>query len=267
DPFFKNFTTYDNLKTTLQFWCKNSQGWCNFIPVYGRSYEGRDLFGAIVTNPAVNQNKTYVWINAGLDGSSTLAPTTAAYMVRALIYDSYYPDIADLLQKYSFVFTPMANPDGFEYSRKNKVAWKKNRSIQKAGNFGVDLTRNFDDHFCQFGGSTNPKDTNYCGPKAFSEPETYYLLQFARKLQRGLWSVLDMYDGGQMLARAPAWSYTYTMNNAIEKGITDGMGIALQQAGYSYSSVVASEKFGLNSGSLLDFVELQLHAPSFRLYL
>jgi murein tripeptide amidase MpaA len=73
------------------------------------------------------------------------------------------------------LITPMQNPDGYEYSRNHERYWRKNRRRNSDGTFGVDLNRNWDDHWGQFMSSSNPDDDNYMGLFPMSEPEVYLI--------------------------------------------------------------------------------------------
>jgi hypothetical protein len=51
--------------------------------------------------------------------------------------------------------------------------WRKNRAVNEGTQcIGTDLNRNFDYHFGEKGSSHDPCDEIYCGPSAFSEPES-----------------------------------------------------------------------------------------------
>jgi hypothetical protein len=77
-------------------------------------------------------------------------------------------------------FLPVANPDGYDYSfTPGHREWRKNlRDNDGDGQItdvdGVDLNRNFDEHwgYDNEGSSPDPSDDTYRGPKAASEPET-----------------------------------------------------------------------------------------------
>ncbi len=80
---------------------------------------------------------------------------------------------------------PMLNPDGVEYDIKNGSYqyFRKNARVNPDKSIGVDLNRNYDSWWCESGASTYPGADTYCGPKAFSEPESQAVKRFieARK--------------------------------------------------------------------------------------
>ena len=71
-----------------------------------------------------------------------------------------------------FLKVPVANPDGYEYSREVDRMWRKNRRKNENSKCdGVDLNRNFDKAYGT-ASSKNPCAEDFRGEKAFSEPES-----------------------------------------------------------------------------------------------
>jgi hypothetical protein len=66
---------------------------------------------------------------------------------------------------------PVVNPDGYQYSHVHDRYWRKNRRPNDDGSYGVDLNRNFANHWGEGGASKTPSSETYRGPSAFSEPE------------------------------------------------------------------------------------------------
>ena len=81
--------------------------------------------------------------------------------------------LIDNLQMY---FVPCINPDGYVYNETTNPSgggmWRKNRRNNGGGSYGVDLNRNYSYGWGTTGTSTNTNNETYCGPSAFSEPET-----------------------------------------------------------------------------------------------
>ena len=67
---------------------------------------------------------------------------------------------------------PVANPDGYEYSRNKDRMWRKNRRKNEGSKCeGVDLNRNFGKAYGT-ASSKNPCAEDFRGEAAFSEPES-----------------------------------------------------------------------------------------------
>ncbi len=94
-------------------------------------------------------------------------------------------DIKQYISALDIYIIPMGNPDGVEYDIKSGKYqyFRKNARVNPDKSIGVDLNRNFDSWWCEAGASTYPGADTYCGPKAFSEPESQRLRDFmlARK--------------------------------------------------------------------------------------
>ena len=94
---------------------------------------------------------------------------TVMYIIEQLVttwgQDS---DLKDVYDNTEFVFVPIVNADGYAYTRKGRSErlWRKNRA-KNAGSscIGVDLNRNYGEHWCEVGASKSPCSDTYCGTK------------------------------------------------------------------------------------------------------
>ena len=103
---------------------------------------------------------------------------------------------------------PMANPDGYEYSRTTDRYWRKNRRTNSGSNcLGVDLNRNWDLSFGT-GASSKPCSQVYKGTKPFSEPETEALSTEMKRVNSidDLRLMISLHSYGQLLVYP--WGYT-----------------------------------------------------------
>ena len=95
------------------------------------------------------------------------------------------PEIKKYLDTLDIYIMPMLNADGAEYDiQTGQYRWhRKNTRVNPDNSIGVDLNRNYDSLWCQAGSSHYPGADTYCGPSAFSEPETQAVRKFvtARK--------------------------------------------------------------------------------------
>ena len=84
-------------------------------------------------------------------------------------------DIKVILESLDLWLVPCMNPDGRIHSMTVDALWRKNRRDNPGTSCdGVDLNRNFDELWGVTQGQTScsPCSDVYCGPSAFSEPET-----------------------------------------------------------------------------------------------
>jgi carboxypeptidase T len=82
--------------------------------------------------------------------------------------------IINLVDSRDIHIIPAVNPDGLEYdaSGTKYKLWRKNRSQNSDGTYGVDINRNYGYMWGGGGASVKTTDENYRGPSAFSEIET-----------------------------------------------------------------------------------------------
>jgi carboxypeptidase T len=90
------------------------------------------------------------------------------------------PQATWLVDNREIFIIPNLNPDGLQYSQFTDSMWRKNRRNNGDGTYGVDLNRNYNGSqdgnptgaWGVTGTSHTTSDETYCGPSAFSEPET-----------------------------------------------------------------------------------------------
>jgi carboxypeptidase T len=150
------------------------------------TWEGRKIqFVKISDNPDSDEAEPEVLYSALHHARE---PNGASQMLFYMWYllENYAtdPEVKYILDHAELYFVPCVNPDGYVYNETTDPQgggfWRKNRSDNGDGTFGVDLNRNYgyfwgnDDS----GSSPNPNSLTYRGPSAFSEPETRTMRDF-----------------------------------------------------------------------------------------
>ena len=89
-------------------------------------------------------------------------------------------DINKHIKTLDIYIIPMLNPDGAEYDIRtgSYKSHRKNMRVNSDKSIGVDLNRNYDSWWCEQGASHSTWADTYCGPKAFSEPESQAVKSF-----------------------------------------------------------------------------------------
>merc|ERR1711988_905823 len=113
--------------------------------------------------------------------------------------------VKKMLDKFEFVVAPVINPDGYEYSFTGNRLWRKNRRKNDDGTMGVDLNRNWGNHWGQGGASTNPTAIDYQGPSAASEPEVAACQKYIMGLKHRV-AGIDFHSYGQLILRSKGWT-------------------------------------------------------------
>ncbi|CAI2301893.1 unnamed protein product [Caenorhabditis sp. 36 PRJEB53466] len=158
----------------------------------GTTEEGRPIQGIKIGSQVWRNDKRIFWIDGGIHAREWAAVHTALWFIDRLIAD--YDDdplIRTAVDRLNFYILPVANPDGYEYSRSDVSPmirlWRKNRAgvVCKKDRWyrdrccgGVDLNRNYDWHFGETGSSTDKCSEIYQGSSAFSEAESRSMRNF-----------------------------------------------------------------------------------------
>merc|ERR1712012_53092 len=144
----------------------------------GQSCEGRDMNVLAITK--AGPGKPNVFIEAGIHAREWISPAVATFIFRELVEDNAeHPEYLDNINWY---FLPSANPDGYAYTFDTDRLWRKTRSPQSGGCYGVDPNRNWDFHWGETGVSSNPCTEIFPGEQPFSEIETSNIRDFVKTL-------------------------------------------------------------------------------------
>ena len=149
----------------------------------GKSLEGREIW-CLRLNP-VEKGETpsarpAAFYMANHHAREHLTNEVALGLAAYLLAHKNEPEIRKYLNTLDIYIAPMTNPDGAEYDiQTGKYRWhRKNTRVNADKSIGVDPNRNYDSRWCQAGASHSPSAETYCGPYAFSEPETQNIKKF-----------------------------------------------------------------------------------------
>jgi len=144
--------------------------------VIGQSVEGRDL--KVLKMERAGPGAKNVWIDANIHAREWIANAVATYQIKELLEN----DAVDTtyLDNFNIYILPLANPDGYEYSRNTERLWRKNRADNAgAPNCkGVDLNRNWPFHYGETGVSPIPCSDVFCGLGPLDQPESSAMANF-----------------------------------------------------------------------------------------
>ncbi|MFQ5507350.1 MAG: M14 family metallopeptidase, partial [Planctomycetota bacterium] len=203
--------TWAQVIAILDSFSKANPKICSAKASIGKSHQGRDLWMVKISdNVNVDENEPEVLFDAMHHAREPLSMETTLLFMDWLI-DNYGKDseATYLVDHRELYFVPVVNPDGYEYNRSIRSGgggmWRKNRRVNNASSFGVDLNRNYPTGWsAPFGGnSTNPLSNVYRGPKPLSEPEALALDNFAKSRSFTLGCSAHTY--GDILLRP--WGY------------------------------------------------------------
>ncbi|HMS33342.1 MAG TPA: M14 family zinc carboxypeptidase [Ignavibacteria bacterium] len=179
----------------------------------GSSLQSRDMWTVRVSNnPNTTTGRPEVWFHSLIHAREPMSMEQNLFFIYWLLENYNIDPIATyILENRELYFTPVFNPDGYEYNRSTNPTgggqWRKNRRPNTGGSFGIDLNRNFGTYAfwnsVNNGSSTDPTSDTYRGTSPFSEPETQNAMNFVNS--RNFKGVLSYHTYGNYLIRP--WGY------------------------------------------------------------
>lgn len=154
----------------------------------GKSNEGREIWALRISgNLAQAANLPAIIYMGGHHAREHLSVELPLYYAEYFLseYSKGNPRIVNLLNGRDIHIIPAVNPDGLEYdvASGSYKLWRKNRSRNSDGTYGVDLNRNYGYQWGTGGSSGNTSSDTYKGPRAFSEPETIAIKNYVEAHQ------------------------------------------------------------------------------------
>jgi len=255
--FFDDYRRYADIVTELKTLASQYPSLTKFNPSIGKSVQGRDIPAITISASGfANQTIKRIFWQGGQHAREWIGPATVMYQIVQLLKGyGNDPLVTSFLQNMEFVVVPISNPDGYEYAHTTQRLWRKNRKANSGGSFGVDLNRNWNDHWCQNGASKVPTSDTYCGTGPFSEPETLVISQFINQnnQQDNILAAIDFHSYSQLILRPYGWTSANSPDNAELKIIGDGVSFEIQaKSGKKYVSQKSIELY-VTTGSAGDW--------------
>src|SRR3954467_6987297 len=113
---FDRFYKYDELTDLLRSW--ESQFDLLTVDSIGKSYEGRDIWLATVSNGVASEKPAF-WVEANIHASEVTGCTAALHLVHTLLTSSE-ARVQRALGTRTFYVVPRLNPDGAELALADK---------------------------------------------------------------------------------------------------------------------------------------------------
>lgn len=164
------YQRYDTIMIYLESLAAQYPDICK-LEQYGVSGEGRPL-NVMRIGRNSTAGKPAFFLDAGMHAREWIGPAIVTWMMKELV--ERQGDNEDILEEMDIYITPIANPDGYEFSHESNRMWRKTRSDHNSivNCRGVDPNRNFEYEFGGPGTSIDKCSDIYHGPGPFSEPET-----------------------------------------------------------------------------------------------
>ncbi len=177
----------------------------------GKSVEGRDIWVLRISgNLAQADSLPAAIYMGGHHAREHLSVELPLYYAEYFLseYTKGTPRIVNLLNGRDIHIIPAVNPDGLEFdiAGSNYRLWRKNRSRNGDGTYGVDLNRNYGYQWGTGGSSGNANSETYKGPHAFSEPETIAVKNYV-EVHQNITVLLTFHTFSELILYP--WGYKY----------------------------------------------------------
>jgi carboxypeptidase T len=226
----------------------------------GTSFEGRDIFALKISKDASidDISKPEVLITGLHHAREWISVESPVYFANRLLNGYATEDsIRYLVDHLQIWIVPIVNPDGLNYTQASPNEqmdsvrlWRKNRRPISAGNctsgVGVDLNRNYgyqwrllgdlecpnycEDRGClndDIGGSDEPTNDIYRGPKAESEPEVKAVKSLVDDPNRHFRAELDYHNYSQLILYPWGYSSVIAGDSTTLSGLAQQMSDAV----------------------------------------
>lgn len=219
DLFFENYqplaVIYPWLRQIASMFPERTQ-----LFTIGTSYEGRDIpalrigFTPDHDEPHKIEPRQTIVITAGSHAREWISTSTAAYLLRSLVHNfdpANHQIIDKLLQRFDFIFIPVLNPDGYEYTWTTDRLWRKNRQDTTLPFCrGIDLDRSFPFNWDGDAQIDNPCSESYAGEHPLQAIEANRLAEWAKdEISNGsrlFTAFIDLHSYSQQIL----YPYSYT---------------------------------------------------------
>jgi len=237
---FTKYHKFDAIVSRTKELADNHPKLAKFVSSIGKSHEGRHI-PVIHLSGAAKPNKPQIWLNAGQHAREWIAPAALMYMTQRLLTDySKDPQVKKLMDKFEFVIAPVINPDGYDYTFTGNRLWRKNRRNNGDGSMGVDLNRNWSNHWGKGGASKDPSAIDYQGPSSASEPEVAACQKYIMGMKHRV-AGIDFHSYGQLILRSKGWTKKKSKDERLLRKMATDMKTAIAKVrGTQYSSEVAA---------------------------
>jgi hypothetical protein len=186
----------------------------------GTTVEGRAMWMIKLSdNPSVDENEPEVRVDAMHHAREPEGMQSSLWFMLYLLQSYSTDPLAKyLLDNREIYFIPVVNPDGYVYNQTTNPGggglWRKNRRDNGGGVFGVDLNRNYNDHWGwdNTGSSPTTSSETYRGPSAASEPEIQAMQAFIQS--RGFQTALSLHTYSNLWLYPYGYAQIYPANNA-----------------------------------------------------
>ncbi|KAK6462194.1 hypothetical protein DFJ63DRAFT_287943 [Scheffersomyces coipomensis] len=263
--FFKEYRPLETIEAWLDILKQTYPDLISFEDI-GHTYEHRTYrvvhFSVPNSDIEHHERKTIV-VTGGVHAREWVSVSSVLYTIYSLILHYNENPSSKILSNLDFLFIPVSNPDGYEYSWKTDRLWRKNRQETIFPNcFGIDIDHSFDFHWTK--SSDWACGEEYSGELPFEAFESQIWEEYLNQTNNDhkIWGYIDLHSYSQEVLYPYAYSCSEQPRdeeNLIELAYGIAKSIRLQ-SGKTYNVLPACIDKDvdllpdLGSGSGLDFM-------------
>ncbi|KAK6200419.1 uncharacterized protein RJT21DRAFT_121319 [Scheffersomyces amazonensis] len=263
--FFKEYRPLETIEAWLDILQQTYPDILSFEDI-GRSYEHRTYrvvhFSVPNSDIEHHERKTIV-VTGGVHAREWISVSSVLYTIYSLILHYHENPTSKILSNLDFLFIPVSNPDGYEYSWHTDRLWRKNRQETVFPTcFGIDIDHSFDFHWTK--SSDWACGEEYSGELPFEAFESQIWEEYLNETNNDhkIWGYIDLHSYSQEVLYPYAYSCSEQPRdeeNLIELAYGIAKSIRLQ-SGKTYNVLPACIDKDvdllpdLGSGSALDFM-------------
>ncbi|XP_020717053.1 zinc carboxypeptidase isoform X2 [Ceratitis capitata] len=232
---------------------------CLSIVEMGNSTHGVPIKGLKLSRKSTNKT---IFIESGIHAREWIAPAAATYLINELL-TAKHDAIQKLANDFNWIVFPCVNPDGYKYTFEHDRMWRKNRQLFGTCH-GVDLNRNYPDHWNTTGASSDPSRYDYAGPSAASEIETMRLMDFlkANVENEQIRTYIALHSYSQMIMFPYGYTKEHVPNyNDLQELGSNAANRIQEISGRKYVSGSLIETIYPSSGGSMDWAYSNMKVP------
>lgn len=264
--FFKQYRLLDTINAWIQL-LQETYPEVLLVEDIGETYEGRPLrvvHLSVQDDSVDHQDKKTVVVSGGVHAREWISVLTVLYSIYGMLrHYEENPHDSKTLAKLDFLFFPVLNPDGYEYSWTTDRLWRKNRQGTSSSKcFGIDIDHTFDYHWTR--SLDSPCGEEYSGEGPFEALELRAWRNYLNKTnhEHKIYGYVDIHSYGQEILYPYAYSckdVPKDQENLIELAFGISKAIRLSSGKYYAVSPACIDRDSdllpdLGAGTALDYM-------------